>query len=147
MRPHMSTGLFVLIFSSLLQAQSPYELNSGWKCQATGKVKAAGGRLSTPDFSNKGWLEATVPGTVLTTLINNHLEPDPFFGMNNEKIPDIYKTGRDHYTYWFVKYFKEAKPSSDGQVWLNFRGANYGCDIWLNRHQMTSSTHFGMYLL
>ncbi len=22
-----------------------------------------------------------------------------------KKIPDIYKTGRDHYTYWFVKDF------------------------------------------
>jgi mannosylglycoprotein endo-beta-mannosidase len=145
MKPFISTGLF-LLFSSFLHAQPPYELNTGWKCQAIGKVTAEGGQLSTPGFSTKGWLEATVPGTVLTTLINNHLEPDPFFGMNNEKIPDIYKTGRAYYTYWFVKDFAAAKPSGDGQVWLNFRGVNYGCEVWLNGHKLNAATHFGMYL-
>ncbi|HXO77385.1 MAG TPA: hypothetical protein VN824_19160, partial [Puia sp.] len=146
MKRIISTGLILLTFSFLLQAQAPYELNSGWKCQAIGKVKADGAKLSAPDFSTKGWLDATVPGTVLTTLINNHLEPDPFFGMNNEKIPDIYTTGRDHYTYWFVKDFTEVKPSKDGQVWLNFRGVNYSCDVWLNGHKLNKTTHFGMYL-
>ena len=146
MRPHFLTGLLFLLFSFSLNAQSTYELNSGWKCQAIGKVKADGRKLSMPDFAVKGWLEATVPGTVLTTLINNHLEPDPFYGMNNEKIPDIYTTGRDHYTYWFVKDFAASKPDGDGQVWLNFRGVNYGCDVWLNGHKLNAATHFGMFL-
>jgi len=146
MKRLISTGLILLTFSFLLQAQAPYELNTGWKCQAIGKVKTDGAKLSTTDFSTKGWLDATVPGTVLTTLINNHLEPDPFFGMNNDKIPDIYTTGRDHYTYWFVKDFTELKPSKDGQVWLNFRGVNYSCDVWLNGHRLNAATHFGMYL-
>ena len=146
MKRIISTGLILLTFSFLLQAQAPYELNSGWKCQAIGKIKADGAKLSTKDFSTKGWLDATVPGTVLTSLINNHLEPDPFFGMNNDKIPDIYTTGRDHYTYWFVKDFTEVKPSKSGQVWLNFRGVNYSCDVWLNGHKLNATTHFGMYL-
>src|ERR1700754_1437554 len=146
MKRIISTGLILLTFSFLLQAESPYELNSGWKCQAIGKVKADGAKLSAPDFSTKGWLDATVPGTVLTTLINDHLEPDPFFGMNNDKIPDIYTTGRDHYTYWFVKDFTEVKPSKASQVWLNFRGVNYSCDVWLNGHRLNTATHFGMYL-
>jgi hypothetical protein len=146
MKPQFLTGLFLLLFSSLIQAQRSNELNDGWKCQAIGKVKADGAKISVPGFSSKGWLEATVPGTVLTTLINNHLEPDPFYGLNNEKIPDIYTTGRDHYTYWFVKDFKEARLLKDGQVWLNFRGVNYGCDVWLNGHKLNKTTHFGMYL-
>ncbi|HTI92451.1 MAG TPA: glycoside hydrolase family 2 TIM barrel-domain containing protein [Puia sp.] len=146
MKRIISTGLTLLTFSFLLRAQAPYELNSGWKCQAIGKVKADGAKLSAPDFSTKGWLDATVPGTVLTTLINEHIEPDPFFGMNNDKIPDIYTTGRDHYTYWFVKDFTEGKPPKNGQVWLNFRGVNYSCDVWLNGHRVNAATHFGMYL-
>src|SRR5579872_3175863 len=127
-RKYAALALFLLALPSLLFAQSGYELNAGWKCQAIGKVHATGEKLSQPGYSTSGWLDATVPGTVLTTLINNHLEPDSFYGLNNEKTPDIYTTGRDHYTYWFVKNFKETPG---GQVWLDLRGVNYGCDIWL----------------
>lgn len=147
MKTHILTGIFLAILSTNTQAQNITELNTGWKCQAIGKIKAEGAKISTPDFSTKNWLDATVPGTVLTTLINNKLAPDPFYGMNNEQIPDIYKTGRDYYTYWFVKDFTEAqKPSGGQQLWLNFRGVNYGCDIWLNGHRLNATTHFGMYL-
>jgi len=146
MKPYFLTGLLFLLFSSSLYAQSAYELNNGWKCQAAAKVKADGGKLSLPTYPTTGWLDATVPGTVLTSLINNHLAPDPFYGMNNEKIPDIYMTGREHYTYWFIKDIKEARPSANEQVWLNFRGVNYGCDVWLNGHKLNAVTHFGMFL-
>jgi hypothetical protein len=33
--------------------------------------------------------------------------PDPFYGLNNEKIPDVYHVGKEYYTYWFVKDFEE----------------------------------------
>src|SRR5262245_10975546 len=79
--------------------QNRNELNSGWVCAPVSEVKANGEKISGSSFSTKGWLPATVPGTVLTTLLNNKKVPDPFYGMNNEKIPDIYTTGRDHYTY------------------------------------------------
>ncbi|MBS1606406.1 MAG: glycosyl hydrolase [Bacteroidetes bacterium] len=147
MKIYLLTGIFLAILSTSSRAQNITELNTGWKCQAIGRIKAAGAKISTPDFSTKSWLDATVPGTVLTTLINNKLAPDPFYGLNNEQIPDIYKTGRDYYTYWFVKDFTETKrPSSGQQLWLNFRGVNYGCDIWLNGHRLNATTHFGMYL-
>src|ERR1700755_944153 len=116
MRKYPLLTALLLAASPWLHAQnSPaenneYELNTGWKCQAIEKVKAAGEKVSAPGFSISGWLDATVPGTGLTTLINNKLEPDPFYGLNNEKIPDIYTTGRDHYTYWFVKNFREPAP-------------------------------------
>jgi hypothetical protein len=45
-------------------------------------------------------------------MLANKEIPDPFYGMNNEQIPDIYKTGRDYYTYWFVKNFKEEQPEN-----------------------------------
>jgi mannosylglycoprotein endo-beta-mannosidase len=142
-KKYLLTGLLSVFSFYLLLAQDGLELNSGWKCQAIGKVKADGGSISQPKFATQDWLQATVPGTVLTTLINNHLEPDPFYGMNNQKIPDIYTTGRDQYTYWFVRDFKEA---ARGQVWLHFRGVNYGCDVWLNGHKLNAKTHYGMFL-
>jgi mannosylglycoprotein endo-beta-mannosidase len=137
-------ALVGLVFPAFLFAQNDVELNSGWKCQAIGKVKGGGEKVSASGFSTAGWLEATVPGTVLTTLINNKLEPDPFYGMNNEKIPDIYTVGRDHYTYWFVKDFTAAAKGQ--QVWLDLRGVNYSCEVFLNGHKVNERTHYGMYL-
>ncbi|WP_315822897.1 glycosyl hydrolase 2 galactose-binding domain-containing protein [Paraflavitalea speifideaquila] len=66
--------------------------------------------------------------------------------MNNELIPDIYTTGREYYTYWFVKDFKEAYPVTGQQVWLQFRGVNYACDVFLNGHQLNAATHKSMFL-
>ena len=128
-----------------LTTGSPLELNTAWKCQAIGKVHVSPEKLSQPAFSTSGWLSATVPGTVLTTLINNHLAPDPFYGLNNKQIPDIYTTGRDQYTYWFVRDFK-LTPGKGEHIWLDFRGVNYSCDVWLNGHRLNDKTHYGMYL-
>jgi len=140
-------GLFLLCatYHQVALSQNKYELNTGWVCSPIGSVKATGDKISAPSYSIKGWMPATVPGTVLTTLLDNKKVPDPFYGMNNEKIPDIYKTGRDQYTYWFVKDFTEKAPGND-QVWLQFRGVNYSCDVFLNGKQLNSARHYGMFL-
>ena len=102
--------------------------------------------LSSTAYAVNGWKPAVVPGTVLTTMLQNKDIPDPFYGMNNQQIPDIYTTGWDYYTYWFIKDFRENFPAKGQQVWLQFRGVNYGCDIYLNGHRLTDSTHKGMFL-
>src|SRR5450631_4252998 len=142
---HITTSLIAALVFFAARAQDQYELNTGWKCINISKIAAGGDgrKISLPSWRTADWMPATVPGTVLTSLIDNRLAPDPFYGMNNEKISDIYSTGRDHYTYWFVKDFTETKPSAAGQVWLHFRGVNYGCDVWLNGHKLNVATHFG----
>jgi len=135
-----------LLTGFILNAQNKYELNSGWVCSSIKNTPQKGEAISSPSFRLTGWLKATVPGTVLTTLLNNKLVPDPFYGMNNKLIPDIYETGRDHYTFWFVKDFKEVLPRNNEQVLLNFRGINYSCDVYLNGHKLNDLPHEGMYL-
>jgi mannosylglycoprotein endo-beta-mannosidase len=142
---------YLLALCSLLlvfcaRGQKQYELNTGWQCIPVSKVKDKGENISRGSFSLTGWMPATVPGTVLTTLLNNQKVPDPFYGMNNKQIPDIYFTGREHYTYWFVKDFNERAASNNELIWLHFRGINYGCDIYLNGHKVNPQTHYGMYL-
>lgn len=127
-------------------AQSSYELNTGWKCAPVSKVKDDGYKLSNNDFDNSSWMPATVPGTILTTLLNNKKVPDPFFGMNNEQIPDIYKTGPEYYTYWYIKNFNEPLAKNHNQVFLHFRGVNYSCDIYLNGHKLNKTLQKGMFL-
>ncbi|HEY8928738.1 MAG TPA: glycoside hydrolase family 2 TIM barrel-domain containing protein [Mucilaginibacter sp.] len=127
-------------------AQTKRELNSGWKCQQMNTVHADGTQISQPGYTINNWLNATVPGTVLTTLLNNKQVPDPFWGMNNNRIKDIYNTGRDYYTYWFVKDFDQTAPTGSNQVYINLRGVNYSCDAFLNGKKLNRQTHYGMFL-
>lgn len=136
----------LLIATQYVSAQTSYELNSGWKCKPIGAVTEQGDQISVPSYSINNWQPAVVPGTVLTTQLANKQIPDPFYGMNNKLIPDIYKTGRDYYTYWFVKGFKEAAPAAGNQVYLNFRGINYSCNVYLNGHRLNEKVHQGMFL-
>ena len=135
----------MLLVCSPVFSQDRFELNTGWYCRNISDVKTDGAALSVPTQELKGWLPATVPGTVLTTLLNNKLVPDPFYGMNNQRIPDIYTTGATHYTYWFVKDF-DMQAAAGEQVWLQFRGVNYRCEIFLNGKKLNSKTHEGMLL-
>lgn len=129
-----------------VKAQNSYELNSGWRCAPIANTKDQGTAISSVNYNIAAWLPATVPGTVLTTLVANKQMPDPFYGMNNEQIPDIYKTGRDYYTYWFVKDFKQATTAKGNQVYLNFRGVNYSFDVFLNGHKLNSRLNKGMFM-
>ncbi|MFD2285253.1 glycosyl hydrolase [Pedobacter petrophilus] len=138
--------LSLLLLANLTSfSQQRYELNSGWVCSNIKEVKVDGVQLSSTGFSLNNWMPATVPGTVLTTLLNNKKVPDPFYGMNNEKIPDVYNTGNDHYTYWFVKDFAE-KAVGNEQVWLQFRGINYKAEFYLNGKKLNPKTHEGMHI-
>ena len=137
--------LLCCLLHSNVFAQSKYELNSGWKCNSILKVKDQGASISSPAYSLSSWMPAVVPGTVLTTMLENKQIPDPFIGMNNEKIPDIFKTGNDFYTYWFVKDFSETVKSGE-EVWLHFRGVNYSSDVFLNGKKLNAKKHSGMFL-
>jgi len=138
--------LLLLCCSGLIaNAQQRYELNSGWICTNVKDVKSDGVAISKTDFALNNWMPATVPGTVLTTLLNNKKVPDPFYGMNNEKIADVYHTGNAHYTYWFVKDFEESAVGNE-QVWLQFRGINYKAEIYLNGKKVNPKTQVGMHL-
>jgi mannosylglycoprotein endo-beta-mannosidase len=137
--------ILALLLACRAVAQQQYELDSDWRCAKAGSVPAKGDQISRIGYPLTGWLQATVPGTVLTSLLDNNLIPDPLYGMNNKQIPDIYDIGRDYYTYWFVKDFDE-KAAADDKVWLILRGVNYSCDIFLNGHKLNETPDKGMYL-
>ena len=136
----------LLLFSGVALFAQTTELSFGWKAIKASEITVDGCVLTDtiPDLSK--WMNATVPGTVLTTLLNNKLIPDPFYGLNNESIPDVSEAGRDYYTYWFFNKFTTEGIPDDSQIWLNFRGLNYFADIYLNGHRLTATKHEGMFL-
>ena len=135
----------MLLFLAIPLYAQEYELNTNWRCIPASKAKHEGAALSKPSFALTGWMPAVVPGTVLTNQLKNKQIPDPFYGMNNERIPDIAKVGRAYYTYWFVTDFKE-QPAKDELVWLQFRGVNYSYIAYLNGHRLNDVPSSGMFL-
>lgn len=142
---YLKVWLLSICCIQLATAQNIYELKSEWFCNPISETQANGVEISNTSYKLRKWMPATVPGTVLTTLLNNGKVPDPFYGMNNEKIRDIYDTGREYYTYWFVKDFTETVKEGE-QVWLNFRGINYSAEVYLNGKKVNKEPFKGMYL-
>ena len=109
---------------------APVVLGSGWQLQESTKVATAGGTLSKTDYRPDGWFAATVPGTVLTSLVNDNVYPEPLYGENNrpDKIPEsLNKT-----PWWYRMTVEVPKGYAHRQVWLNFEGINYAAEVWVN---------------
>lgn len=121
-------------------------IHSDWYARKANEVKMDGNQLSAAPLDKTGWFPARVPGTVLTTLLENHMYPAPEFGLNNNLIPDIHEVGNDFYTYWFTRQFTINNLPEGRNVWLNFRGINYKAEIFLNGKRINRNTHEGMFL-
>ena len=144
------TCLMVLILCCNWHIMQPQEkeiqLNSGWQARQASELTEDGCLISSPDYPCVGWLDAVVPGTVQTTLLHNELIPDMFYGMNNEKIPDIHDVGAAFYTYWFRNQFKLPPLKEEQEAWLKLRGINYTSDVYLNGKRINNDAHSGMFL-
>jgi hypothetical protein len=105
-----------------------WKLNGGWKLAAAPGVKATGDVLSKPGFATRDWFAATVPGTVLTTMIDRGIYPDPDYGLNNMAIPESLA----HQDYWYRVEFKAPEEARGEELTLTFEGVNYAAEVWLN---------------
>lgn len=121
-------------------------LNTHWMAKRANEVRLDGNRLTATPVPPEGWMPARVPGTVLTTLLENDIFPAPEFGVNNNLIPDIHDVGRDFYTFWFVRQFNTPEIPEGRNVWLNFRGINYKAELFMNGKRINRTTHEGMFL-
>ncbi|MDP4226595.1 MAG: glycoside hydrolase family 2 TIM barrel-domain containing protein, partial [Bacteroidota bacterium] len=109
-------------------------IKNGWELAEGSKVIAANEGLFKPEFNTSGWYNATVPGTVLTTLVNQGVYPDPYYGLNNLSIPD----SLCRMDWWYRTTFKLPAGNADKNVWLLINGINYSADIWLNGKELGS---------
>ena len=113
-----------------------WRLRGGWQLTPAPEVKAAGSAISTLAFHPRGWLAATVPGTVLTTMVDRGIYPDPDYGLDNLAIPESLA----HQDYWYRVAFKTPKQTSGQQFTLSFRGVNYAAEVWLNGNKLGGFT-------
>lgn len=69
-------------------ALNDYLLKNGWEMAGSATVVSSKKSIFDTDFDTEDWHNATVPGTVLTTLVNQGVCPDPYFHMKNRHEPE-----------------------------------------------------------
>jgi hypothetical protein len=111
-------------------APQPVTLAAGWRLQDVAKVPQAGAEVASAAFDDHSWYVATVPGTVLTSLVNDHVYPEPLYGENER--PEIIPESLVHTSYWYRTVIRVPRGYSNHHVWLNFDGINYSADVWVN---------------
>ncbi|MGA2542250.1 MAG: sugar-binding domain-containing protein [Verrucomicrobiota bacterium] len=109
-------------------------LASGWQMQEAGKVaETTGEAISQPGYAPGNWYPATVPGTVLTTLVNNKVYPEPLWGENNR--PNLIPETLCRTAYWYRVQFTVPASHAGRRTWLNFHGINYMAEVFVNGHK------------
>ncbi len=110
------------------QLPAPVEVATGWQLADAAKVPDTGIAVSSSAYRPVGWLPATVPGTVLTGMVDAKAYPEPLYGENNRAIPEsLNKT-----SYWYRTTVTVPREYRGKRVALTFYGINYSAEIWVN---------------
>lgn len=107
-------GTLSLMAIAGASAQSQtYVLDKGWEFSQAG--------------SNE-WMSARVPGTVHQDLLDHGRLPDPFYGMNEQKVQWVEKED------WFYRtvFTVTADQLKSDAAWLTFEGLDTYADVYLN---------------
>ncbi len=123
-------GLAPVIVAAYPLPPGSVELASGWQLQYLSKVPQSGAQIASTGFSTAGWYAATVPGTILTSLVNDGVYPEPLYGENDRA--DIIPESLARTSYWYRTTIKVPKSYKGRHVWLNFDGINYSADVWVD---------------
>lgn len=115
---------------------APVELASGWRLQDASKITQSAAELSRGEYRDSAWPRATVPGTVLTSLVNDGVYPEPLYGENNR--PDRIPESLCRTSYWYRTQFRTPAEYAGRQIDLNFDGINYAAEVWLNGRDLGS---------
>ncbi len=111
-------------------ADGSVQLSRGkWRVQRASLVQADGVQLSQPGFADQEWMVATVPGTILTSYLNDGAIPDPNFANNQYAVSDSFFCA----DFWYRDEFVAPLSKRPGQHdWLNFDGINWKAEVYLN---------------
>jgi hypothetical protein len=109
-------------------------VRGSWRLQRDSLVSANGEAISKPGFETKEWLPATVPGTVLSSYLDDGALPDPNYGNNQLMISDSFFWA----DFWYRDEFVVPQPALGRHVWLNFDGINWKADVFFNGQKLGS---------
>jgi hypothetical protein len=114
------------------RGDNQWVVEGGWRLTPAPKVSANGTAIAQPGFDSKDWWPATVPGTVLTTMVDRGVYPDPDYGLNNLAIPEVL----NKQDYWYRTEFSVPKSANGRHLTLTLNGINYAAVVWLNGQRL-----------
>lgn len=106
-----------------------YYIESGWELARVPDVSDNGATVSQNSYSTGSvWIDAVVPGTVLTSYHEAGLIEDPNVDDNILDLDEAYY----NVDYWYRSTFTAPSDLEGKRVWLNFDGINWKANIYLN---------------
>ena len=117
------------------QSDGSVRLDRGWEMAEASTVKGAPEKISSPGFDTHAWYDAAVPGTALTTLVQQGVYPEPTHGLNNVLIPDLATK-----SWWYRVEFPTSEAWQKRNIELLLKGINYHAEIWLNGRYLGDMT-------
>ncbi|MDR1380816.1 MAG: glycoside hydrolase family 2 [Tannerella sp.] len=107
-------------------------ISDGWELGSSTQGLASDISIFSAGFDTKDWYNATVPGTVLATLVHQGVYPEPAYGLNNLSIPDTLC----RMDWWYRIVFDRPLPAGGGgagkRLALVLNGINYRAEVFLN---------------
>ncbi len=110
-------------------------LKKPWMIQSSDKIKDNGSLISSERYSAKDWYPATVPSTVMGTLVNDKVYKDIFLGDNLKNI----LSKQFEVPWWYRTEFTISKNIKWKFAKLKFDGIIYRANIWLNGKQIANA--------
>lgn len=149
----LSLFSFILLFSAYAPGQtyrgleppgrSPFGLMpetainlTDWFIQSSAKLKQGGEQISLPGIVPDRWFPASVPSTVLGTLVEDNVYEDVFFGKNLENI----KSEDFQVSWWYRTEFLATPFPGKNMARLELEGLNYRANIWLNGQKVADAS-------
>ena len=126
-----------------------YLLDGAWYLQKATSKSLPPEQIASFGVSTADWLPATVPGTVLSTYIDNGAIPDPNYSDWQLQISETFS----YNSYWYRTAFSVSDTLQGKKTWLHFNGINYRAEVYINgkkietlercflRHQLDISSH------
>jgi exo-1,4-beta-D-glucosaminidase len=120
--------------------QQKFLLRDNWTIQSSKEIKDDGKSISTPSWQPEKWYNASVPSTVVGTLVENKIYPDPYYGTNIVSIPgyiskrsgEIPDDSPFKASWWYRTKFTLPAEFKGRNAWLKLHSINYKANIWLN---------------
>jgi len=105
-----------------------WNLSGNWRLVSQNYEKNDAAVISRAGFDDHQWLPATVPGTVLTSYLNDGAIPDPFYADQQQQVSDWFCRSKWWYRMELVapEYYREKR------IWLNLDGINHRGEIFVN---------------
>jgi exo-1,4-beta-D-glucosaminidase len=137
-----AAGFFSLKSNGQVLTGDKIILKNKWYIQSSGKINEGGKTISQSAYNPEKWHPATVPSTVMGTLVDNKAYADPYYGTNFDSLPGYKKSGKKELnernpfevSWWYRTVFKLPADFKGKHTWLKFHSINYRANIWLNGH-------------